>query len=153
MITFLIITGVLVLIGLMCLKRKFSFITPIVLMSAVIAGIICSIINVSLYKIEGPDKVWNDTIVYKSNQKEFIMTNKFVIGTQFDYDDISNIIVNDIIKTPYLEEIKENQRKDMNLIWNIGYSNIIKVSLVLNRNQYEIYKTFKDSLEQRENSL
>ena len=154
MYTFLIITAILTLIAWGCLRKKFSFgIVPALLASAILSGIICVILNVSTYRISGPDRVWNDTLCYKSRQDKFSMTEESVIGTDFDLDEINKVLIKDTLKTPYIEVIRRHESKDMNLIYDIGFKDNIKHTLYLNPKQYEIYKAFRDSLDKRKDSL
>lgn len=154
MYTFLIITVILALIAWGCLRKKFSFgFVPSVFVSSIISGIICVILNVATYRIDGPDKIWNDTLCYESQQDKFSITKKSVIGTDFDLDEINKVIVKDTLKTPYIRVVRRHESKNMNLIWDIGFKDNVKYILYLNPKQYEIYKTFRDSLEQRKNSL
>lgn len=154
MYTFLIITAILTLIAWGCLRKKFSFgIVPALLVSAILSGIICVILNVSTYRISGPDRVWNDTLYCQSQQDKFSMTEESVIGTDFDLDEINKVLIIDTLKIPYIEVIRRYESRDMNLIWDIGFKDNIKRTLYLNPKQYEIYKAFRDSLDKREDSL
>ena len=154
MYTFLIITAILSLIGWGCLRKRFSLgIVPIMLISSLISGLICIVLNVSIYKIQGPDKVWNDTIRYESTQLKFSITKTSVIGTRFDLDEITKVVVEDSLKVPYINLICRNESKDMNLIWDMGFSDDVECILYLNPKQHGIYKAFRDSLEKRKSSL
>lgn len=155
MYTFLIITAILTLIAWGCLRKKFSFgIIPVVFVSAILSGIICIILNVSTYRIYGPDKVRNDTLYYMSQQKKFSMTEESVIGIEsINLDKINKVIINDTLKVPYIRVICRHESKDMNLLWDIGFGDKISHTLYLNPKQYELYKSFKDSLDKRNNPL
>lgn len=143
MITFIAITAVLSLIGLTCLKKFNWGLIPVVITSAVIAGVICVVVNVTTYKVVGPDKVWIDTVLVKSD-KPFEIRKGSIKGLDVNLDDIDKLIV-DTIKYPVLARIKYHEEKDMNLFWNIGFNKTVKRILILNKRDYEIFKAYKSN--------
>lgn len=150
MYTFLIITAVLVLIAITCLKKKLSMgILPIVVFSSIISGILCVVINVSSYKIEGPDRVWSDTVYYRSSKEDISITEKhhLINDLSVDINSINKIVIRNYIKKPYVQVIKYKQRKDLNLLWDIEFNDSVIYTLYLNPKQYGVYKTVKNSLE------
>lgn len=150
MYTFLIITAVLVLIAITCLKKKLSMgILPIVVFSSIISGILCVVINVSSYKIEGPDRVWSDTVYYRSSKEDISITERhhLISDLSVDINSINKIVIRNYIKKPYVQVIKYKQRKDLNLLWDIEFNDSVIYTLYLNPKQYGVYKTVKNSLE------
>lgn len=150
MYTFLIITAVLVLIAITCLKKKLSMgILPIVVFSSIISGILCVVINVSSYKIEGPDRVWSDTVYYRSSKEDISITERhhLINDLSVDINSINKIVIRNYIKKPYVQVIKYKQRKDLNLLWDIEFNDSVIYTLYLNPKQYGVYKTVKNSLE------
>ena len=91
MITFIITTAILSLIGLTCLKKFNWGLIPVVITSAIIAGVICVIVNVTIYKVSGPDKVWTDTLTIKSDIP-FEIKKGTIKELDIDIDDIDKII-------------------------------------------------------------
>lgn len=150
MYTFLIITAVLVLIAITCLKKKLSMgIFPVVVFSSIISGILCVVINVSSYKIEGPDKVWSDTVYYRSSKEDISITERhhLINDLSVDINSINKIVIGNHIKKPYVQVIKYNQKKDLNLLWDMEFNDSVIYTLYLNPKQYGVYKTIKNSLE------
>ena len=150
MYTFLIITAVLVLIAITCLKKKLSMgIFPVVVFSSIISGILCVIINVSSYKIEGPDKVWSDTVYYRSSKEDISITERhhLINDLSVDVNSINKIVIRNYVKKPYVQVIEYKQRKDLNLLWDMEFNDSVIYTLYLNPKQYGVYKTVKNSLE------
>jgi hypothetical protein len=150
MYTFLIITAVLVLIAITCLKKKLSMgIFPVVVFSSIISGILCVIINVSSYKIEGPDRVWSDTVYYRSSKEDISITERhhLINDLSVDVNSINKIVIRNYVKKPYVQVIEYKQRKDLNLLWDMEFNDSVIYTLYLNPKQYGVYKTVKNSLE------
>ena len=150
MYTFLIITAVLVLIAITCLKKKLSMgIFPVVVFSSIISGILCVIINVSSYKIEGPDRVWSDTVYYRSSKEDISITERhhLINDLSVDVNSINKIVIRNYVKKPYVQVIEYNQKKDLNLLWDMEFNDSVIYTLYLNPKQYGVYKTVKNSLE------
>jgi hypothetical protein len=149
-----IMVAILTLIGWGCLRKKFSMgLGPVILCASIISGVICVCVFVTQYEMSGPTNVWNDTLYFNSTQKNFSMSEEDIIGTNFDLEDLDTVSVRPKLKTPAIMVVRKNQRRDMRLFWNIGYTEVNKRVLLLNQKQYAVYKTFKDSLEQRKDSL
>ena len=150
MYTFLIITAVLVLIAITCLKKKLSMgIFPVVVFSSIISGILCVIINVSSYKIEGPDRVWSDTVYYRSSKEDISITERhhLINDLSVDINSINKIVIRNYVKKPYVQVIEYKQKKDLNLLWDMEFNDSVIYTLYLNPKQYGVYKTVKNSLE------
>ena len=150
MYTFLIITAVLVLIAITCLKKKLSMgIFPVVVFSSIISGILCVVINVSSYKIEGPDRVWSDTVYYRSSKEDISITERhhLINDLSVDVNSINKIVIRNYVKKPYVQVIEYKQRKDLNLLWDMEFNDSVIYTLYLNPKQYGVYKTVKNSLE------
>ena len=150
MYTFLIITAVLVLIAITCLKKKLSMgIFPVVVFSSIISGILCVIINVSSYKIEGPDRVWSDTVYYRSSKEDISITERhhLINDLSVDVNSINKIVIRNYVKKPYVQVIEYKQKKDLNLLWDMEFNDSVIYTLYLNPKQYGVYKTVKNSLE------
>ena len=149
-----IMVAILTLIGWSCLRKKFSMgLGPVILCASIISGVVCVCVFVTQYEMSGPTNVWNDTVYYNSTQKSFSMSEENVIGTNYDLDDLDTVTIRPKLKTPAVMVIRHEQRRNMKLLWNIGYGETVKRVLLLNQKQYAVYKTFKDSLEQRKDSL
>ena len=149
-----IMVAILTLIGWGCLRKKFSMgLGPVILCASIISGVICVCVFVTQYEMSGPSNIWNDTLYFNSTQKNFSMSEEDIIGTNFDLEDLDTVNIRPKLKTPAIMVVRKNQRRDMRLFWNIGYTEVNKRVLLLNQKQYAVYKTFKDSLEQRKDSL
>ena len=154
MYIYIIMVAILSLIGWGCLRKKFSLgLGPVILCASIISGIVCVCVFVTQYEMSGPNEIWNDTVYYNSTQKEFRMSEENVIGTQYDLEDLDTISIRPKLKVPAIMVVRHEQRRDMNLMWKIGYGETTARVLLLNRKQYAVYKAFKDSLEQRKDSL
>lgn len=135
-------------------RKKLSLgIVPIIIASAVISAILCVIINVCNYQINGPSKSWSDTLYCESYKDSFIMSEKDILGWDVDLDELNGVVIDKSKEKPVLRVIKLRERRDMNLFWQIGPNTTIQQCIVLNPKHYAVYKAFKDSLEQRKDSL
>lgn len=144
MITFSIITVILVLISLTCLRKTLGII-PIVIASAIVAGIVTIIADVTVYKVSGPDKAWTDTTVIVSDIP-FKVDNGKIIGLKnIRLKDIDTVIVNNAVKYPILKKIEYHETKDMNLLWDIGFTKKVKNICFLNNKDYEKARKCNDS--------
>lgn len=135
MITFSIVTIILVLISLTCLRKTLGII-PIVIASTIVAEIVTIIADVTVYKVSGPDKAWTDTTVIVSDIP-FKIDNGKVIGLNIRLKDIDTLIVNDNAKYPILKTIEYHETKDMNLLWDIGFTKKVKTFCIVNNKDYE----------------
>lgn len=126
-----------------CLKKFNWGLIPVVITSAIIAGVICVVVNVTVYKVSSPDKVWTDTLTIKSDIP-FEIKKGTIKELDIDVDDIDKIIVNSV-KYPVIKKVQYHEEKDMNLFWNIGFTKTSKIILILNKKDYEIYKSYKSN--------
>lgn len=122
---------------------------PVVVFSSIISGILCVIINVSSYKIEGPDRVWSDTVYYRSSKEDISITERhhLINDLSVDVNSINKIVIRNYVKKPYVQVIEYKQRKDLNLLWDMEFNDSVIYTLYLNPKQYGVYKTVKNSLE------
>lgn len=143
MITFSVIAVILVLISLTCLRKTLGII-PIVIASAIVAGIVTIIADVTVYKVSGPDKAWTDTTTVISDIP-FKIDNGKVIGLNIRLKDIDTLIVNDNAKYPILKTIEYHETKDMNLLWDIGFTKKVKTFCIVNTKDHEKARKCNDS--------
>ena len=122
---------------------------PVVVFSSIISGILCVVINVSSYKIEGPDRVWSDTVYYRSSKEDISITERhhLINDLSVDVNSINKIVIRNYVKKPYVQVIEYKQRKDLNLLWDMEFNDSVIYTLYLNPKQYGVYKTVKNSLE------
>ena len=120
-----------------------------VVFSSIISGILCVIINVSSYKIEGPDRVWSDTVYYRSSKEDISITERhhLINDLSVDINSINKIVIRNYVKKPYVQVIEYKQKKDLNLLWDMEFNDSVIYTLYLNPKQYGVYKTVKNSLE------
>ena len=122
---------------------------PVVVFSSIISGILCVVINVSSYKIEGPDRVWSDTVYYRSSKEDISITERhhLINDLSVDVNSINKIVIRNYVKKPYVQVIEYKQKKDLNLLWDMEFNDSVIYTLYLNKKQYGVYKTIKNSLE------
>jgi len=146
MVLFLAITLFFFLIGVLCLRKKFSYgIFPIAFASSVSAGIICLVVHTSMWYTNGPDTSdvveVNDTLL--NRDYDSFLKNESQIA---DLNDIKKVVINDTIKRPFIKYKKTMLRKDIGMLWKVGYNTRSDFVLYVNKSDYELFKAAKDSV-------
>jgi hypothetical protein len=111
MILFSSITAVLSLIGILCLRKRFSYgIIPIIITSSLVACVLCTIVNVSAWYTAGPDSSKEVVNIYRISDFEDFTKGKFDVAK---VRDINKVFINDTITTPYIVKTETELRKDI----------------------------------------
>lgn len=142
MILYLIITALIILVCVTCFKGKINKgIVVVTTLACIASACITSVVKTVQYHKSPVTAEWIDT-TYSSisdNPEKWQGYNKVFISKK--RKDPAEMIV-------YLKT-----KCDVGLLWDIRNGDYLEKNLVLNAKQYEIYKAYKDSLDQRKDSL
>jgi hypothetical protein len=143
MILFAVLTVIFSLIGVLCLRKKFSYgVVAIVVMSSIAAGIVWTIIETSRWYIEGPD---TEEVV--TERIEIIDFKKFLENEYHTKPKhITKVVVNDTITHPFVVCKETRLRKEINMFWPLGHSVNIKYELNTNKKDHALFQAHKDSV-------
>lgn len=152
MVLYFSLTALLALIGVLCLRKRFSYgIIPIVIVSSIISCVVCSVYDSVWCLTSEPDYTDVDTVVVKSKNMELPDNGRKLYGTSYSVNDIDTVVISK--GKPHFEIIKTRMKKDVGMPFDVTVNETVYRVLFLNKKDYAIFNAYKDSLEEGEGSL
>jgi len=153
--TFVTLSVIFCAVSIICLKRKFNWgVVPTIVISCIVAGILSSIIEtVKFYNGYGPNIVEVEERIFENRDSIIDMEKTNIFGSIIEFDEVNRVIRDDTLKTSYLSFTKTYHDKDIGLFFNVGTVEYSNIYLHLNKEDYAIYKAFRDSCKEGENTL